>query len=179
MSVVDLGPGSGGDRPPFPGDRIGDDCVAAAEKAGLVVAGADAQGSGTGRTGGGLVGEEVRPQAERRGGARCLDRLHRPAGPRAHPARRTDRGGRDNSNTRRTAGVQKYAAEHDWLGVFQLSSYASDLNPVEGVRYFFGAARRPTPPPGTGATSPERCTEASDPCDPGTHSSTSAWPGPD
>lgn len=39
----------------------------------------------------------------------------------------------DNLNTHRTAGMRKYAAEHDWLTIFQLPSYAPDLNPVEGV----------------------------------------------
>ncbi|WP_331755746.1 transposase [Streptomyces sp. NBC_01643] len=39
----------------------------------------------------------------------------------------------DNLDTHRTAGMEKYAAEHDWLTVFQLPSYAPDLNPVESV----------------------------------------------
>ncbi|GAA3482123.1 hypothetical protein GCM10018966_066550 [Streptomyces yanii] len=39
----------------------------------------------------------------------------------------------DNLNTHRTAGMKKYAAEHDWLTVFQLPPYAPDLNPVESV----------------------------------------------
>jgi putative transposase len=39
----------------------------------------------------------------------------------------------DNLNTHRTAGLRQYAADHDWLTVFQLPSYAPDLNPVEGV----------------------------------------------
>ena len=39
----------------------------------------------------------------------------------------------DNLNTHLAAGMKKYAAEHDWLTVFQLPSYAPDLNPVEGV----------------------------------------------
>lgn len=29
--------------------------------------------------------------------------------------------------------MRQYAAEHDWLTVVQLPSYAPDLNPVEGV----------------------------------------------
>ncbi|MEU2673954.1 hypothetical protein ABZ622_34860 [Streptomyces sp. NPDC007164] len=60
--------------------------------------------------------------------------------------------GRDNLSTHRAAGMMKYAAEHDWLGVFQLPSSAPDLIPVAGVRYFFGAARRRTPPSRTQAT---------------------------
>ncbi|WP_446459228.1 IS630 family transposase [Streptomyces vinaceus] len=39
----------------------------------------------------------------------------------------------DNLNTHRTAGMKRYAAEHDWLTVFQLPPYAPDLNPVESV----------------------------------------------
>lgn len=29
--------------------------------------------------------------------------------------------------------MRQYAAEHDWLTIVQLPSYAPDLNPVEGV----------------------------------------------
>ncbi|MBR7674320.1 transposase [Streptomyces daliensis] len=39
----------------------------------------------------------------------------------------------DNLNTHRTAGLRQYAADHDWLTVFQLPSYAPELNPVEGI----------------------------------------------
>ncbi|WP_458860719.1 transposase, partial [Streptomyces kunmingensis] len=39
----------------------------------------------------------------------------------------------DNLNTHRTAGMRKYAAEHDWLTIIQLPSYAPELNPVEGI----------------------------------------------
>jgi putative transposase len=39
----------------------------------------------------------------------------------------------DNLNTHRTAGMREYAAEHDWLTIVQLPSYAPDLNPVESV----------------------------------------------
>ncbi|WP_331728603.1 IS630 family transposase [Streptomyces sp. NBC_01176] len=39
----------------------------------------------------------------------------------------------DNLNTHRAAGMRQYAAEHDWLTIVQLPSYAPDLNPVEGV----------------------------------------------
>lgn len=39
----------------------------------------------------------------------------------------------DNLNTHKAAGLRKYADEHDWLTVFQLPSYAPDLNPVEGI----------------------------------------------
>jgi len=39
----------------------------------------------------------------------------------------------DNLNTHRTAGMKQYAADHDWLTVFQLPSYAPDLNPGEGI----------------------------------------------
>ncbi len=31
-------------------------------------------------------------------------------------------------------GIPEYTAEHDWLTIGQLSSYAPDLNPVEGIR---------------------------------------------
>lgn len=37
-------------------------------------------------------------------------------------------------------GIYKYAAEHDWLTVFQLPSYAPDLNPV-GERLVTSSAR--------------------------------------
>ncbi|MEU6347044.1 transposase [Streptomyces sp. NPDC046977] len=39
----------------------------------------------------------------------------------------------DNLNTHLAAGMKQYAADHDWLTVFQLPSYAPDLNPVEGI----------------------------------------------
>jgi putative transposase len=39
----------------------------------------------------------------------------------------------DNLNTHRAAGMRQYAADHDWLTIFQLPSYAPDLNPVEGI----------------------------------------------
>ncbi|MFJ4091494.1 transposase [Kitasatospora sp. NPDC089913] len=39
----------------------------------------------------------------------------------------------DNLNTHLAVGMKRYAAEHDWLTVFQLPSYAPDLNPVEGL----------------------------------------------
>ena len=39
----------------------------------------------------------------------------------------------DNLNTHRTAGLRQYAADHDWLTIYQLPSYAPDLNPVEGI----------------------------------------------
>jgi putative transposase len=29
--------------------------------------------------------------------------------------------------------MKQYAADHDWLTVFQLPGYAPDLNPVEGI----------------------------------------------
>lgn len=29
--------------------------------------------------------------------------------------------------------MRRYIAEHDWLTVYQLPSYAPDLNPVEGI----------------------------------------------
>ncbi|GAA2340193.1 hypothetical protein GCM10010431_74550 [Streptomyces kunmingensis] len=29
--------------------------------------------------------------------------------------------------------MRQYAAEHDWLTIIQLPSYAPDLNPVEGI----------------------------------------------
>ncbi|MFD7291652.1 transposase [Streptomyces sp. NPDC059897] len=39
----------------------------------------------------------------------------------------------DNLNTHRAAGLRDFAAEHDWITIFQLPSYAPDLNPVEGI----------------------------------------------
>jgi hypothetical protein len=39
----------------------------------------------------------------------------------------------ENLNTHRAAGMRQYAADHDWLTIVQLPSYAPDLNPVEGV----------------------------------------------
>ncbi|MFC5669012.1 transposase [Streptomyces incanus] len=39
----------------------------------------------------------------------------------------------DNSNTRLTAGMGRFEAEHDWLTVYRLPAYAPDLNPVEGL----------------------------------------------
>ncbi|MEU9979596.1 IS630 family transposase [Streptomyces sp. NPDC051014] len=39
----------------------------------------------------------------------------------------------DNLNTHLTAGMRRYIAERDWLTVFQLPPYATDLNPVESI----------------------------------------------
>jgi len=39
----------------------------------------------------------------------------------------------DNLNTHLAAGMRRYIAERDWLTVYQLPSYAPDLNPVEGI----------------------------------------------
>jgi transposase len=39
----------------------------------------------------------------------------------------------DNLNTHLTAGMRAFIAEHDWLTVYQLPTYAPDLNPVEGI----------------------------------------------
>jgi len=39
----------------------------------------------------------------------------------------------DNLNVHRSTGMRQYAADHDWLTVVQLPSYAPDLNPVEGI----------------------------------------------
>ncbi|MEV8100146.1 transposase [Kitasatospora sp. NPDC085879] len=39
----------------------------------------------------------------------------------------------DNFNVHLAAGMKQYAADHDCLTVFQLPSYAPDLNPVEGL----------------------------------------------
>ncbi|MEU6010856.1 transposase [Streptomyces sp. NPDC047453] len=39
----------------------------------------------------------------------------------------------DNLNTHLAVGMKKYVADHDWLTIFQLPSYAPDLNPVEGI----------------------------------------------
>ncbi|MCX5203172.1 transposase [Streptomyces sp. NBC_00237] len=39
----------------------------------------------------------------------------------------------DNLNTHRSPALRQYAAEHDWLTLVHLPTYAPDLNPVEGV----------------------------------------------
>lgn len=39
----------------------------------------------------------------------------------------------DNLNVHRAAGMREFIADHDWLSVFHLPSYAPDLNPVEGI----------------------------------------------
>ncbi|MFD5268844.1 transposase [Streptomyces sp. NPDC058335] len=39
----------------------------------------------------------------------------------------------DNLNVHRYSRLREYAAEHDWLTIVQLPSYAPDLNPVEGI----------------------------------------------
>ncbi|MFB7609968.1 transposase [Streptomyces gardneri] len=39
----------------------------------------------------------------------------------------------DDLNTHLAVGMKRYAAEHDWLTVFQLPSCAPDLNPGEGL----------------------------------------------
>ncbi|MET9550059.1 transposase [Streptomyces sp. NPDC006627] len=39
----------------------------------------------------------------------------------------------DNLHVHRSAGIREYAAEHDWLTIVQLPTYAPDLNPVEGI----------------------------------------------
>ncbi|WP_371648362.1 MULTISPECIES: transposase [unclassified Streptomyces] len=39
----------------------------------------------------------------------------------------------DNLNVHRSTGIRDYAADHDWLTIIQLPSYAPDLNPVEGI----------------------------------------------
>ncbi|MDQ1051360.1 transposase [Streptomyces sp. V4I2] len=39
----------------------------------------------------------------------------------------------DNLNVHRCSRLREYAAEHDWLTIVQLPSYAPDLNPVEGI----------------------------------------------
>lgn len=39
----------------------------------------------------------------------------------------------DNLNTHLTPGMRKYAADRDWLRIYQLPSYAPDLNPTEGI----------------------------------------------
>ncbi|MGW7068784.1 transposase [Streptomyces sp. NPDC054855] len=41
----------------------------------------------------------------------------------------------DNRNIHRAADLRQYEADHDWLAVFQLPSYAPDLNPVGGIWY--------------------------------------------
>jgi transposase len=39
----------------------------------------------------------------------------------------------DDLNTHRSAEMRAFLADQDWLTVFQLPSYAPDLNPVEGL----------------------------------------------
>ncbi|MFJ4649646.1 IS630 family transposase [Nocardia sp. NPDC088792] len=39
----------------------------------------------------------------------------------------------DNLNTHLTPGMRQFAADHDWLTVYQLPAYAPDLNPVEVI----------------------------------------------
>ncbi|MET8676065.1 transposase [Streptomyces sp. NPDC004647] len=39
----------------------------------------------------------------------------------------------DNLNTHLTSGMREFVAARDWLTVYQLPSYAPDLNPVEGI----------------------------------------------
>ncbi|WP_425444613.1 transposase [Streptomyces phaeoluteigriseus] len=39
----------------------------------------------------------------------------------------------DNLNVHRSSRFREYAAEHDWLTIVQLPSYAPDLDPVEGI----------------------------------------------
>ncbi|MCT9009144.1 transposase [Streptomyces rhizosphaerihabitans] len=39
----------------------------------------------------------------------------------------------DNRNVHRTAGLRQGAADHNWLTIFQLPSYAPDMNPAEDV----------------------------------------------
>jgi transposase len=40
---------------------------------------------------------------------------------------------RDNLHTHLASGMKKFIAVQDWLTVYQLPSYAPDLNPVEGI----------------------------------------------
>ncbi|MGW3968364.1 transposase [Streptomyces ardesiacus] len=40
----------------------------------------------------------------------------------------------DNLSTHLTAGMRRCIADRDWLTVVQLPPYATDLNPVEGIR---------------------------------------------
>ncbi|WSQ40730.1 hypothetical protein OG609_07350 [Streptomyces sp. NBC_01224] len=72
--------------------------------------------------------------------------------------------------------MRKYAAEHDRLSVFQPPSHAPDLNPVA---YFFGAARRRTPPSRTRTTSSERSPRPQTPPTPAPTRRRMPWPGPD
>ncbi|MGX1367439.1 transposase [Streptomyces canus] len=39
----------------------------------------------------------------------------------------------DNLNVHLTYGMRQFIARQDWLTVYQLPSYAPDLNPVEGI----------------------------------------------
>jgi len=39
----------------------------------------------------------------------------------------------DNLGTHLTRGMHSFVAGHDWLTVYQLPSYATDLNPVESI----------------------------------------------
>ncbi|MFF0449943.1 transposase [Streptomyces sp. NPDC004609] len=38
-----------------------------------------------------------------------------------------------NLNVHRCSRLRRYAADHDWLTIVQLPSYAPELNPVEGI----------------------------------------------
>jgi transposase len=39
----------------------------------------------------------------------------------------------DNLNVHLTYGIRQFIDRQDWLTVYQLPSYAPDLNPVEGI----------------------------------------------
>lgn len=39
----------------------------------------------------------------------------------------------DNLNTHLTDDMRRFVASHNWLTIYQLPSYAPDLNPVEGI----------------------------------------------
>jgi transposase len=52
----------------------------------------------------------------------------------------------DNLNVRLRAELRAFTAAQPWLEVFQLPSYAPDLNPVEGIWSALKRGRWPTSP---------------------------------
>ncbi|MEU0431917.1 transposase [Streptomyces sp. NPDC006290] len=63
-----------------------------------------------------------------------LARLPRPVDPRPHPARRPDRPGLGQRPPAPDQTLREFIeANSDWLTVFQLPTYAPDLNPQEGI----------------------------------------------
>ncbi|AOR36694.1 hypothetical protein BFF78_41640 [Streptomyces fodineus] len=78
--------------------------------------------AGTGRYGSGNASHSHTPNGSGTGHAG-------PAGVQVSPAC----GWAGNPNTHLAAGMGRYIAARDWLTVYQLTSYAPDLNTVEGI----------------------------------------------